>query len=187
MRPAKHYQGAVATIGAQETVSEAAEKLRDRGVGSLVVVEDKKPVGILTDRDLTCRVVAAGRDSRATKVADVMSSPLETIDSDVSLEEVVKLMARSGVRRVPVVHKDRLEGLVSLDDVLVELSDELDDLASGARRGFRDAQRRAANRGLRELGEGLEDLRLKLEKLGGDARDSLLESVDEFWERVTGR
>ena len=187
MRPAKHYQGPVATIGAQETVTAAAEKLRDRGLGSLVVTEDKKPVGILTDRDLMSRVVASGRDGRSTTVADVMSAPLASIDSHASLEEVVDLMARSGVRRVPVVHKDRLEGLVSLDDVLVELSDELDDLASGARRGFRDAQRRAATRGLHEVGQGLEDLRHKLEKLGGEARDSLLRSVDEFWERVTGR
>jgi CBS domain-containing protein len=187
MRTAKHYQGPVATIAAQEVVSAAAERMRDRAVGSLVVTENKKPVGIVTDRDLMCRVVARGRNAAETRVADVMSAPLASIDSDVALEEVVQLMARSGVRRVPVVHQDRLEGLVSLDDVLVALSDELDDLAGGARRGFRDAQRRASTRGLHEVGEGLDDLRHKLEKLGGDARESLLQSVDEFWDRVTGR
>ena len=145
-------------------------------------------MGIITDRDLLRRVIAAGRDAESTPASEVMTEPLLTVEPADSLEELVKVMSQRGIRRVPVVHKEKLEGIVSLDDLLAQLADELDDLATGARRGFREAQRRArAESVLGELTEGLNDVRENLERLGGEVRDTLLGPVSDLWERLTGK
>jgi CBS domain-containing protein len=184
----KHYQSEVATVPIEASVTAVAEKLRSEAVGSLVVTNGNKPVGIVTDRDLMRRVVAAPEADDTLRAGDVMTSPLVSVSSDQPMEEVVKVMSQRGIRRVPVVDDERLQGIVCLEDLLVQLSGELDDVATGARRGFRDAQRRARAEAItQEVEQGLDDLRRKLEKLGGDARDALLRPIDDLVDRVTGR
>jgi CBS domain-containing protein len=94
-------------------------------VGAVVVVQAGRPVGIVTDRDLALRVVAAGR-SGDTPVRDVMSENLVTVRFDAQLDDVALRMREQGVRRVPIVDAaGALVGLVSLDDLYVLLSGEL--------------------------------------------------------------
>ena len=183
-----HYAKEVVTIPAAASCHEIATKLKQEAVGCLVVVAEGRPVGILTDRDLLTRVIAAGRDTGATVARDVMSEPLVTVDPERPLERVVDAMAANSIRRVPVVRDGELVGIVSLDDLLVALSGELSDVAHGARRGFASAQRRAeAGRLLRELDERLRDFGDELERLGGDAKRKLTEQLDALGDRIRGR
>lgn len=110
-----------------ENVSRAAERMHQRTVGSLVVLNDERePVGIVTDRDLTIRVLAPGRDPFTTTVGDVMTKFPETVREDTPIEHALTLMRRGSFRRLPVVdHNGQLAGLVTLDDIMMLLSEEL--------------------------------------------------------------
>ena len=108
----------VDTIQPGDSVLLAARRMHDHLVGSLVVVQEGKPVGIVTDRDLAVRVVAQGKNPAETLVADVMSTPLATVPSDASLTEVTRRMAQTPCRRLVVLEPDgRMLGVISLDDV----------------------------------------------------------------------
>ena len=109
-----------------EPIWQAAERMHQRGVGTLVVLDEwKKPVGILTDRDLVERIVAKQLDSSQTLVRDVMTRPPRMVSEDASIESALSLMRSGRFRRLPVVDRDdKLVGLVSLDDVLMLLAEE---------------------------------------------------------------
>jgi len=186
---AEHYQKDVSTILSEATARDAAVAMKARAVGSLVVLRDGEPVGIVTDRDLLERVVADGRDAGETNTADVMSQPLHVAGSEDPLDRIVELMSAHGIRRVPVVRDDgELVGIVALDDVLAEVTEELHDLAEGARRELSTAQRSARACELaRDVGDRARDLGEQLEHLGVEAKDSLLRELDGLRERVRGR
>jgi len=106
------------SVDPSATVVEAAKLMRDEDVGSLPVVEDGRLTGVVTDRDIAVRAVAEGKDPQSTKVADVCSGDLVTIDPQQDLDEALRLMARHQVRRLPVVEEDgRLVGVVAQADV----------------------------------------------------------------------
>jgi CBS domain-containing protein len=112
------------------SVSEAARLMRERHVGCLVVVDETEKgrvvVGMLTDRDIVTAIVAKDVDPRTLRVGDAMSSDLVTAREGDSILDVLGLMRRKGVRRIPVVDADGvLVGLVALDDMLVVVADEL--------------------------------------------------------------
>lgn len=111
---------------AGESALEAARRMRERRVGTLVVVNPaEEPVGLLTDRDLTLRVLAAGRDSRTTLVRDVMTPDPRTVSEETPIETALGIMRAGGFRRLPVVSRERkLVGVVSLDDVLTLFAEE---------------------------------------------------------------
>jgi CBS domain-containing protein len=111
---------------AGESVLEAARRMRDRQVGTLVILDDVgRPVGLLTDRDLALRVVAAGGDPRAVSVGDVMTKDPRTVGERTSIEAALSLMRSGSFRRLPIVNDDgKLVGIVSLDDVLGLLAEE---------------------------------------------------------------
>jgi CBS domain-containing protein len=111
---------------ASESVLEAACRMEERRVGTLVIVDDAgKPAGLLTDRDLALRVVAAGRDPRATPVGEVMTVHPKTVSEGTPIESALSLMRSGSFRRLPVVNDDgKLVGIVSLDDVLGLLAEE---------------------------------------------------------------
>jgi CBS domain-containing protein len=182
---AEHYQKDVSTILSEATARDAAVAMKARAVGSLVVMRDGDPVGIVTDRDLLERVVADGRDAGETNTADVMSQPLHVASSEDPLDRIVELMSAHGIRRVPVVRVGELVGIVALDDVLAEVTEELHDLAEGARRELSTAQRSARARELaRDVGDRARDLGEQLEHLGVEAKDSLLRDLDALRERI---
>ena len=111
---------------AGESVWKAAERMHQRAVGSLLVLNDaSEPVGILTDRDLVERVLAQGKDPTATPVVEIMTANPKTIDEDGSIESALALMRSGRFRRLPVVDRQaKLVGLVTLDDVLMLLAEE---------------------------------------------------------------
>jgi CBS domain-containing protein len=113
-----------------ETAWQAAVRMRQRAVGTLVVVdENRRPIGIVTDRDIMERVVAEGRDARDTSIRMIMTCDPRTIVEDESIQKALMLMRREGFRRLPVVDRGgTLVGLVSMDDVLMLLSDELEQI-----------------------------------------------------------
>lgn len=118
------------------SIEEAARVMREQHVGSLVVVEEVSPkdrqvVGMLTDRDIVTGVVAAQRDPMGLCVADLMSRELVTAREEDSVLDVLIAMRRKAVRRVPVVGPhERLIGIVTIDDVLQLLAEEMQALAA---------------------------------------------------------
>jgi CBS domain-containing protein len=119
----------VDTVHFDESVLESARRMRDRQVGTVVVVDNMRPVGILTDRDLTVRVLAAGLDAKVTRVSEVMTPSPTTIGEDDSIETAVGYMRAGRFRRLPVVGRDgRVIGILALDDVLELVADELADI-----------------------------------------------------------
>lgn len=100
------------------SVKESAVKMRDHNVGCLPVEEKGKLVGLITDRDITCRSVADGKDAAAIKVRDIMSKDIATCYDDAHINEATHLMVERGLERVPVLdHDEKLVGVLSLGDV----------------------------------------------------------------------
>ncbi|MEN8182094.1 MAG: CBS domain-containing protein [Myxococcota bacterium] len=127
-------QRPVCTLPPDAPCREAAQLLRDERVGCVVVAEDERPLGIVTDRDLVVRVIAACLDPEKTLVRDAMSGEPVFLASERSLDQVVATMRQQRVRRVPVVDADgRLDGVVALDDLLPLLASQLGDLAEAVR------------------------------------------------------
>ncbi len=116
----------VDTARPDESVQTAAQRMHDRNVGTLVVVDgESHPIGIITDRDLTVRVLAAGADPYTTKVGDVMTASPRAIPQTTPIEDALATMRSTTCRRLPVVDaKGRLFGLLTLDDVLSLLAEE---------------------------------------------------------------
>lgn len=101
-----------------DRVLEAAEIMRDRNIGSLPVVRRDRLVGVLTDRDITVRVVAAGLDPARTTVEEVMTRDPKTCRPDERLDRLVEMMEARRVRRIPVVDSEgRLLGIVTQSDI----------------------------------------------------------------------
>jgi CBS domain-containing protein len=109
----------VVTAVAQASAAELAEQMRDHNVGSVVIVEpDGLPVAMVTDRDLALRVLADHADPDAA-IGDCASRPLVSGDPEMELEEAAALMVQHMVRRLPVVDRGELVGIVTLDDIAV--------------------------------------------------------------------
>ena len=131
----------VVTVTKEEPAREAARRMRDRHIGSLVVVEKVgeklRPIGILTDRDLVVTVLADDWiDADRARVADAMSYEPVTVKAEESLFETFRLMRTYGVRRLPVVDDEGfLVGILSFDDVLEQLVDALSDVTALIARG----------------------------------------------------
>ena len=113
----------VVTAATHTPVREVAEIMRERNVGGVVLCgEDGAPVGFITDRDVAVIVVAGGCDPAASAL-DHASTPVVTGDSGMDLREAATLMARFGIRRLPVLEDGRLAGIVTLDDIAVRTAD----------------------------------------------------------------
>ena len=105
------------SIVASASVVEAARLMRDEHVGSLPITDGDTLVGMITDRDITTRVVAEAADLATSSVGDVYSQDLISVEPDKDLEEALTLMARHQVRRLPVVENGRLVGIVAQADI----------------------------------------------------------------------
>ncbi len=189
MKPLGHYRSEVVRARSDATVRELVEPMALSAVGGVVIVDEaERPIGIVTDRDLTCRVIAEGRDPAATRAADIMSKPLVTVSPDDRLEQLVERMSSNGMRRLPVVQGERLVGIVSLDDVLIRVARELDDLGEASRREIEDARERARwTRRRAQAEEGLRDVLEQLQRAGEDSLGWLAREVEALRERLRGR
>lgn len=140
------------------SIEDAARVMREADVGSLVVVEEiaaeeRRVVGLLTDRDVALGIVAAQRAPQGLRIADLMSRPVFTVREDDGLLDALEVMRHHGVRRLPVVGAgDRLVGMLTADDVLAVLAEQLRVLAQALRAGGPAAEAARA-RGRSPLGE----------------------------------
>ncbi|MGZ3182916.1 MAG: CBS domain-containing protein [Telluria sp.] len=118
----------VRTIAPQDTVRHAAQLMDELNVGSLPVCDGNKLVGMITDRDITVRSVAAGQQPDRARVADVMSTDVRTCGPDQPVDELLGQMGEVQIRRVPVVDQasHRIIGIVSLGDLATRHSAEID-------------------------------------------------------------
>ena len=116
--------GEVHTIGRGAMVFDAVKKMVDANVGSLIVVDGERTVGIFTERDYLRRIVLEGRTSRNTPVDDVMSSRVICVDPERTVEECMSMMTQQRIRHLPVMSGGRLAGIVSIGDVVKFLSRE---------------------------------------------------------------
>ena len=124
----------VVFVNREVTVHAACKLMRHYRVGSLVVVDEADgkcvPVGILTDRDIVVEINAMDLDAKVITAGDIMSSDLVSAPESLGLAETIELMRSRGVRRMPIVNDEmRLVGIVSIDDVLVVLAQELSGIA----------------------------------------------------------
>jgi signal-transduction protein with cAMP-binding, CBS, and nucleotidyltransferase domain len=113
-------------VDTSETIHAAAARMRDRDVGHLIAIDERRsPVGVVTDRDLVTRALAEGHDPESPVWTAMTAAPC-TIAEEAPIESALSLMAFAGVRRLPVVDRgERLVGVIALDDVMGLLSEEL--------------------------------------------------------------
>jgi CBS domain-containing protein len=105
------------TVGPDDTVKRAASIMQAVDVGPLPVCDGDRVVGIITDRDITVRTVAAGRDPSSTRVREAMSRDLIYVGADQDVDEAIDLMREHAIRRLPVIDAGRLVGMVALADL----------------------------------------------------------------------
>jgi CBS domain-containing protein len=124
----------VVTARPEETLAAVALRMQEHNVGTVVVVEDRRPVGIITDRDLALSL-GAREVSRQAPAREVMTRHVLAIPEDKGIYTASQFMRERQVRRLPVVDReDRLVGIVTLDDLLLFLGRELYNLAEGIKR-----------------------------------------------------
>ncbi|RNF39670.1 CBS domain-containing protein [Planococcus salinus] len=109
----------VETCGPNTTLQEAASKMKELDVGSIPVSDDKKLLGIVTDRDIVTRGIAK-QVSLNAPVSDILSSDIVKGNAEMDVEEAASLMAEHQIRRLPIVEDDQLVGIVSLGDIAVK-------------------------------------------------------------------
>ncbi|MEF8838083.1 MAG: CBS domain-containing protein [Haloarculaceae archaeon] len=120
----------VETAGPSATAEALALRMREVGIGSIVVEEDMEPVGIVTDRDLAMRLDSTDRAASEVTAAEIMTENPITVEEDVGLLELTALMREHSVRRMPVTRDGTLVGIITLDDLVQLLATELSNLSA---------------------------------------------------------
>jgi CBS domain-containing protein len=112
------------TTSSSQSLADAAQIMKSEDVGSVPVVDEGRLVGVLTDRDIAIRAVAEGADARTTNVGDVASRELVTVEPEEDLDQALALMARHRVRRLMVVERGQLVGILAQADVAEEVKEK---------------------------------------------------------------
>jgi len=120
------------SVDATRTVLEAARFMMEHNIGALPVLRNGELAGILSERDIMNRVVAAGRTPGTTSVAEVMTANPRAVSADESVEECLFIMREFGFRHLPIVEGKELKGLVSLRDILMRRAAEIEGLTQRA-------------------------------------------------------
>jgi len=107
----------VITVDEDSTVREAVDIMNEFQIGSLIVLERGKAKGIVTERDFLRRVIAGAKDVMNTRVKEIMTTPLVVVEPTMDLEEAVKLMFQSKIKKLAVVDANKLVGIVTLTDI----------------------------------------------------------------------
>ncbi len=108
----------VITITRDSTVEEAVKLMNEHEIGCLIVTDNQKAIGIVTERDLMKRILARSEETKRIKVKEVMSTPLISIEPNVEIGDASRLMFQKNIKKMPIVKKDELLGLVTLTDIL---------------------------------------------------------------------
>jgi CBS domain-containing protein len=182
----EHYRKEVVTLPDTSSVLDVATIMEREAAGCVVIVDGgRRPVGVVSDRDLAVRVIASERDAGNTLASAVMSHPVITADTTDPLEKVIERMSRHGVRRVPIVKDGEVVGIVALDDLLAHLGRELDDLGEIGRRQLFEARLATGLPRLREeLESRLHEMRERVQSAGGRASEVLGREFEALRERV---
>ena len=109
------------TVGPDQTVFESLRLMADKDIGALVVVQDDKIVGMLSERDYARKIILLGKASKDTLVKEIMSFPVFTIHPDQTIEEAMEMMTHHRIRHLPVVEDDHLAGMVSIGDAVRDI------------------------------------------------------------------
>ena len=148
------------------TLEEIATLMKEEDVGVIPVMEENRVTGIVTDRDIVVRCVAAGKDVTECTAEDIMTEGVNTIAPDADVDEAADLMAEAQVRRLAVVENGRLVGMLSLGDIAVKAGDEEEETTAETleevSKGVKGEDRQAGSRDLDEEEE--------LEMAGSGAR-----------------
>ena len=107
----------VITVDENSTVKEAVDIMNEFQIGSLIVLEKGKAIGIVTERDFLRRVIGEGKDAKNTRVGEIMTTPLVVVEPSADLEEAVKLMFQRKIKKLAVVDAKKLVGIVTLTDI----------------------------------------------------------------------
>ncbi len=111
-------------LEARATLQDAARAMRDDDVGDVIVRDESRVCGVLTDRDVVVRAVAEGRDPAATTIGEICSQELEALSPEDSVDEAVNLVRHAAIRRIPVLEDGAAVGVVSLGDLALERDPE---------------------------------------------------------------
>lgn len=111
----------VYTIAPEATVYEALQLMAEKNIGALVVIEEGKVVGILSERDYARNVILKGKSSKTTSVADLMTEEVLYVSPDDTVENCMALMTNKRLRHLPVMENGQLVGIVSIGDIVKEI------------------------------------------------------------------
>ncbi len=119
------------TCSPSESIHDAAAKMKEYNIGSILIVEDgSKLKGILTDRDIALNVAAESKDPQTTIVADIMKPDPISINLSADVNDALKTMSKANVRRLPVMEDGKVVGLLSSSDLAAEIKEEFDEFIS---------------------------------------------------------
>jgi CBS domain-containing protein len=108
----------VITLNIEATVKEAVTTMNERDIGCLVIVQNETPIGIITEKDMLKRVLLDAKNPEATKVSQIMTSPIIHGEPKMSVQDAVRLMVEKKIKKLPIFEQDRLVGLITLTDLL---------------------------------------------------------------------
>ncbi|MDF2609872.1 MAG: yhcV [Lachnospiraceae bacterium] len=123
----------VATLSKEDSIERAAQLMKEYDVGSIPVCNQDIVVGIVTDRDIALRSVANGQDTKQLKVKDIMTANPVVGSPDMDIHDAAKIMSDKQIRRLPIVERNNLVGIVALGDISLEptLSDNAEETLKG--------------------------------------------------------
>ncbi len=182
---AEHFECDAICVTRDTDCVTVADEMDANTIGCVVVVDDGAAVGIITDRDLVCRVVALDRDPEKTRAEEIMTDNPVTMERKDDIEALLELMAEKKIRRIPIVSEGRLVGIVSLDDILVEVSSYLFNANRGILGGLQEGRRTRRHRRRSEAREAaFDELRRQLTELGEHTQsamhDRILDLLDQL-------
>lgn len=126
----------VVFVNLTESLQSAAAKMAERDIGSIVIVQEGKPIGIVTERDFVRRVAVLGKNPRALTVTDIMSTPLVTVGQECDINTAAKIMTDNNIKRLPVVEGERLVGILTSFDIAKVVAEEAHPLLQTPRLWF---------------------------------------------------
>ena len=116
--------GEIQSIHPDDSVFDAVQKLANANIGSLIVVEDDRPVGIFTERDYARNVVLQGKSSPTTPVRDIMTTRVIYVQPEQTVEECMAIMTDKHIRHLPVLRDEKLVGMISIGDLVKSIIED---------------------------------------------------------------
>ena len=120
----KNKGGGIYSISPDQTVYEAIQLLSEKKIGALLVIDQNRPVGIISERDYARKVILAGRSSKSTRVKEIMTGKVICIDTGSSMEEAMAIMTNKKIRHLPVMENNKCVGMISLGDLVKHQVDQ---------------------------------------------------------------